>query len=68
MILKEPIQFEPGKTIYIQINYTSLFKRHSFIITAIYPIAIYTVLDNNTFKIAILTNPTKKRLEFNKNI
>ncbi len=68
MTLKKPIQFEPGEIIYIQINYISLLKRHSFIITTIYLTAIYTVLNNNIPKITILTNPIKKRLEFNKNI
>src|SRR6266699_2593419 len=68
MTLKKPIQFEPGKTIYIRINYTNLLKKRSFVITATYPTAIYIVLDNNTPKIAILMNPIKKYLEFNKNI
>ena len=45
-----------------------MFKGRSFVITAIYPTVVYTVLDNNTFKIVILINPTKKCLEFNKNI
>jgi len=45
-----------------------LFKRRSFIIIITYPIVIYIVLDNNTPRIAIFTNPIKKRLEFNKNI
>ncbi len=68
MTLKEPIQFESGKIVYMRINYIGLFKRRSFIITAIYLTVIYTVLDNNTLKIVILTNPIKKYLEFNKNI
>ncbi len=66
--LKESIQFEPRKTVYIQINYIGLFKGRSFVITTIYSTAIYIVLDNNILKIVILTNLTKKRLEFNKNI
>src|SRR6266699_4155673 len=66
--LKEPIQLEPGKTVHIRINYTGLPKGRSFVITATYPVVAYTVLDNNTPKIAILANPTKKRLELNKNI
>ncbi len=45
-----------------------MFKRRLFVITAIYPIVVYIVLDNNTLKIAIFTNPIKKCLEFNKNI
>ncbi len=68
MTLKEPIQFEPGKIVYIWVNYIGLFKRRSFVITAIYSAVVYTVLDNNTSKIVILMNPIKKRLEFNKNI
>ncbi len=68
MILRESIQFELGETVHIQINYIGLSKKRSFIITAIYPAVVYTVLNNNIPKIAILTNPTKKRLEFNKNI
>ncbi len=68
MILKKSIQFEFGETVYIQINYIDLFKRCSFVITAIYPTAVHTVLDNNTLKIAIFANPIKKHLEFNKNI
>jgi len=68
MILKEPIQFEPRETIHMRINYIGLLKRRSFVITAIYLAAIYAVLDSNTPKIAILTNLTKKCLEFNKNI
>ena|SRR6266566_2085667 len=67
MILKELIQFKPRKTVYIQINYTSLSKGRSFIITAIYPTVAYIILNNNILKIAIFTNLTKKRLEFNKN-
>ncbi len=43
-------------------------KRRSFIIITIYLAATYTVLNNNILKIAILTNSTKKHLEFNKNI
>ncbi len=66
--LKKPIQLEPGKTVHIRINYINLPKRHSFIITATHPATIHTVLNNNTPKIAILTNPTKKRLKLNKNI
>ncbi len=67
MTLKEPIQFEPRKIVYIRINYIDLPKRCSFIITAIYLAATHIVLDNNTLKIAILANSTKKRLELNKN-
>ncbi len=52
----------------MRINYISLFKGRSFVIMAIYSAVVYTVLDNNIFKIAILINLTKKRLEFNKNI
>jgi len=52
----------------MRINYTGLFKRRSFVITAIYPTVVYTVLNSNIPKIAILTNPTKKCLELNKNI
>src|SRR6266699_5941651 len=36
--------------------------------TATYPAAAYTVLDNKTPRIAIFTNSTKKRLELSKNI
>ncbi len=68
MILKESIQFEPGKTIHIQINYIGLFKGRSFVITTIYLTVVYIVLNNNILKIVILTNPTKKRFKFNKNI
>ena len=68
IILKKLIQFESGETIYIQVNYIDLSKRRSFIITTIYLTVVYTVLDNNTPKIAILANPTKKRLELSKNI
>ncbi|SRR6266566_5624958 len=68
MTLRKPIQLESGETVYIRINYTGLPKRHSFIITATYLTVVYTVLDNNIPKIAILTNSIKKRLEFNKNI
>jgi len=66
--LREPIQFEPGETVYIRINYIDLFKGCSFVITATYPTATHIILNNNTLKIVILTNPTKKHLEFNKNI
>ena len=68
MTLKEPIQLEPGKTVHIRINYIGLFKRRSFVMTAIYPAATYTVLDSNILKIVILTNLIKKHLELNKNI
>jgi len=68
MILKEFIQFEPKETIYIRINYIGLFKRRSFVITTTYLAVVYTVLNNNTLKIVILTNSIKKHLEFNKNI
>src|SRR6266566_5697462 len=68
MTLKKSIQFESKKTIYIQINYINLFKRHLFVMTAIYPAVVYTVLNSNIPKIAILMNPIKKCLEFNKNI
>ena len=68
MILKESIQFEPGETVYIQINYIGLFKGRSFVITAIYLAVVYIVLNSNILKIAILVNPIKKYLEFNKNI
>src|SRR6266566_1562197 len=66
--LKEPIQFEPRETVHIRVNYTDLPKRRSFVMTTIYPAAVYTVLDSKIPKIAILANPTKKRLELNKNI
>ena len=33
-----------------------------------YPVVVYTVLDNNIFKIAIFANLIKKCLKFNKNI
>ena len=66
--LREPIQLEPGETVYMRVNYTGLPKRRSFIMTATYPTAVHTVLDNNILRITILTNPIKKRLEFNKNI
>ncbi len=68
MILKESIQFKPKEIIYIQINYIGLFKRYSFIIIIIYLAAIHIVLNNNILKITIFINPTKKHLEFNKNI
>jgi len=68
MILREPIQFEPKETVYIWVNYINLPKRCSFVIMTMYLIVIYIVLDNNILKIIILTNPIKKRLEFNKNI
>ncbi len=68
MILRESIQFKSGEIVYIQVNYIGLLKGCSFVITAIYPAAVYTVLDNNISKIAILANPTKKCLKFNKNI
>src|SRR6266699_1331995 len=68
MILKKLIQLEFKKTIHIQVNYIDLPKRYLFVITTIYSIIIYIVLNNNIPKIAILTNPTKKRLELNKNI
>ncbi len=68
MILRESIQFELGETVHMRINYIGLSKKRSFIITAIYPAVVYTVLNNNIPKIAILTNPTKKRLELSKNI
>ncbi len=66
--LREPIQFEPGETVYIWVNYIGLSKGCSFVMMAMYPTAVYTVLDNNTPRIAIFTNLIKKRLEFNKNI
>ena len=68
MILKEFIQFEPKETIYIRINYIGLFKRRSFVITTTYLAVVYTVLNNNILKIAILANSIKKRLELSKNI
>src|SRR6266566_7868095 len=68
MTLRKSIQFEPGETIYIRVNYISLSKRRSFVITAIYPTVVYTVLNNNIPRITIFTNPIKKCLEFNKNI
>ena len=68
MILKESIQFEPGKIVHMQINYIDLFKGRSFVIIAIYSAVVYTVLDSNILKIVILTNPIKKCLELNKNI
>ncbi len=68
MTLKESIQFESKQTIYIQINYIDLFKRYSFVIITIYLTVVHMVLKSNIFKIAILVNPIKKYLEFNKNI
>ena len=65
--LKEFIQFESREIVYIWINYTGLFKRCSFVITTIYLAVIYTILNNNIPKIAILMNSIKKRLKFNKN-
>ncbi len=66
--LKKPIQLESGEIVHIRINYTGLFKKRSFVITTIYLAVVHIVLDNNIFKIIILTNSTKKYLEFNKNI
>ena len=68
MILKESIQFESGEIVYIRVNYIGLPKGRLFVITAIYPAVVYTVLNNNILKIAIFANPTKKHLEFNKDI
>jgi len=68
MILKEFIQFESGEIVYIRINYIGLSKGRLFVIMAIYPTVIYTVLDNNIFKIVIFTNLIKKCLELSKNI
>ena len=68
MILREPIQLEPRETVHIQVNYIGLFKRRSFIMITTYLAVVYTVLDNNIPRIAILMNLTKKRLEFSKNI
>ena len=66
--LRKSIQLEPRETVHIRVNYIGLPKRHSFVITAIYPAATYTVLNSNIPKIAILANSIKKRLEFSKNI
>ena len=66
--LKKPIQFESREIVYLQINYIGLFKRCLFVIMVIYLVVVYMVLDNNIFKIAILTNSTKKHFELNKNI
>ncbi len=66
--LREPIQLEPGETVHIQINYTNLPKGRSFVMTATHLAVAHAVLDNNIPKIAILANPTKKRLELSKNI
>jgi|SRR6266566_6552304 len=68
MTLKKPIQFELREIVYIRINYIGLLKRCSFVITATYPAVVHTVLNNNTPKIVILANSTKKCLELNKNI
>ncbi len=68
MTLREPIQLESGKTVYMRVNYIDLFKGCSFVITAIYPTAIHTVLNSNIFKIVIFVNLIKKCLELNKNI
>ncbi len=68
MILKEFIQLELYKIVYIRINYIGLFKGRSFVIMTMYPAVVYIVLNSNIPKIAIFTNLIKKRLEFNKNI
>ncbi len=49
-------------------NYISLLKRRSFIITAIYPTVPNVLLDINTPYIVIIINLTNKTLIFNKGI
>ncbi len=49
-------------------NYTSLPKRRSFIITTIYPIVLNILFDANTLYIVIIINLTNKTLILNKNI
>jgi len=66
--LKEPIQLEPGETVHMRVNYTGLPKGRSFVMMAMHLAVVHTVLDSKTPRIVILANPTKKRLEFSKNI
>ncbi len=44
-------------------NYISLFKERSFIMTATYSITINIIVDCKTLKIVMLVNPTKKILK-----
>src|SRR6266699_3528770 len=68
IILREKIVFYPKKIVYVRMNYISLLKERSFIMTAIYPIVPNVFLDTNTPYIVIIVNFTNKILTFNKDI
>ncbi len=68
VIFRQIICFQSGETVYICMNYISLFKERSFIMTAIYSVIINVIMDFKTLKIVMFTNPTDKTLKVIKEV
>ncbi len=66
--LRQIIRFEPGETVYIRINYISLPKERSFIMTVTHLTVVNTTIDYKTLKIAMFINLTKKILKVVKKV
>jgi|SRR6266566_923247 len=68
MTLRKKIILTLKEIVHIRVDYTSLPKGRSFIMTTIYPAVFNIITDFITLKIAILINFTDKPLKIRKGI
>ncbi len=64
--LREKITLAPKETVHVRVDYTSLPKGRSFMMTATHPAVSNAITDSTTPRIAMLANPTDKPLEIRK--
>jgi Reverse transcriptase (RNA-dependent DNA polymerase)/RNase H-like domain found in reverse transcriptase/Integrase zinc binding domain len=64
--LVRPITIIPGKSAWVQVNYKSLPRDRSFALNAIHPSVSNAIVDANSPRTCLLTNPTQEAIRLSK--